>query len=421
MILPVIAGRVRRAFAPTSLGTLLAEYDCVQGADAAVLYDKKPGGGANGVTTGCTYTTGGVKAGATAANFIKTALPWTNVRTIIVALTPISNGLNVFSSQSGAGVTVPLFADFSGSVAQGDLGLRWRDLNTGGFVNARHNVASWPYTFAFTRPSGAVACKQYANGVEASLYDFQSNGNAFAPDANVISFGNNFASTGNSTSLVYGYVLLFSSVLTAAQVAACHAYMMGKVNARGVAATGPVTLSGDLLCLTGNSVTNLINVAEITPTVPFNIIKQGFGGATPSQVILLARQATQPLKRSLATRNYLVLWPTPNIASAQDIDDYVVPYALEMRGLGWKVAVPTCLSYTGGDVLKNQINARYDVLMGGGSPPFNGLIDLRVYPNVSADGAYSNLTHFSDGTHPTATAYTNYIDPGITAGVNALG
>ena len=432
------------SWTPSTPGGLLAEYDFLKGASesSAVLYDRKPSGGANGtVGAGATYSALGLTnvgfGGGT--GFATSGVAGNAVGTVLVYLKPLG-GPDGVASNNGVGVLSPLYLDFVGGppgtpTGYGDVWPRLRDMNVFGVSAAAHvNAPGWPLMVGWTMGNPV---KLYLNGAEPLIYDAPaSNGSDFIPGSSPIDFGGNVNSTGQSAHL-YCYALLFSTVLSAADVRAAYNYMTLKVAKRSVPAGGPVTYTNNFVVFTGNSITNRITLPLSGLNLSFDQLKVGFGGASLQQVILLARQATQPIRRPLSSRNFLILWPFPTGATAADVGNVIVPYAAEMQAAGWTVGVPTCLSYStdgtpsgtiAGDAIKNAANNALAAAAVAPGAPFT-LIDLRVYPDISADGAANNTQWFVDRLHPTISgdantppdAYGTYIQPALAAWINSRG
>lgn len=415
-MLPPSYGFDAPGFNPSSLGNLLAEYDFLQGANPLVLYDKSANAAHGTVVSGVTWSSYGLTT-ASGSKWATTAVNAQTAKTILLYFKPATSGNpSPFANGGSVSALTPLYAELVGTLAYGDIYARMRDLNTGANTAARHNVSQWPYCLGYTL---GTPCKQYANGVEASIYEAQSNVGNYAPNSDNIRLSNNFVNTGSSA-LLYCYALFFSDAKSASDVLRCYNYMKAKVDARSVPAGGPASLTNNYLIFTGNSITVGLTPSSITTSVTFDKMIQGLGGASLSQWVTFAGQTVTPTFRPLATRNYAVIWPTAMVTTTAQVDSTVVPYAALLRSAGWKVAVATSISSTTGDSAKNTVNAYYDTLMAGGTPPFDTLIDLRSITEVSADGAYANTTYFLEGLHLTAAAYA-LVNPAFGTGVDALG
>lgn len=421
--LPLVSENVG-SFTPSELGGLLAEYDMLKGGaeSATILYDRKPGGGANGTVEAlATYSAVGLTTGSgVGARWATTGVAESAVGTLLIYYTPshVSAGPPVFASSDLTGGITPQYLDMSGNVAIGQITPRFRDLVRGtGQVATGMAAPSWPFTLGTTYGN---PMNTSINGVNAVVYDSGTRENGLLTTKSFnVRLGNNFANNGTSPN-VYHYVLIFSGVLTESQVRQCHNYMVSRCSSRGIVVGGPAVLTGNLLTLSGNSITALINENRILPTLPFDKAKAGLSGAGPAQWLALAGQSAVPLRRPNSPRNYAFLWPTA-IGSLADIQQYIPPYSAALKAAGWRPIVATSISASGGyDVTKNQLNSWLDSPQGWVAWA-DALCDFRDILEISADGAFANLTYFLDGIHPTDIAsYRDLIEPRITSVINLM-
>ncbi len=415
-----LGGVAGGSFSPADIGSLLAEYDFLQGADPLVLYDKSSNAAHGTVVSGVSWSSYGLTT-ASGSKWATTGVRVVDVKTIRYYVKPIdTSGPPTFASATTPGTVAPVLSEFIGTLANGDLNPRVRCLDsnadTTANTNARHNAVSWPFAHGYTFGNPV---KQYVDGVESLVYDAQSNASSYTMGTEMLRFANGYNNS-SSAAMLLCYAVLYSDVKTAAQVQLVDSYMAQRVASRGVPAGGPAVLSNDLLVFTGNSITNLMPMTNIVTAHTFDKMKQGLGGASLSQVLSLARQATQPLRRPLATRSYCVFWPSAILTSTADVDNYVTPYAAELKAQGWKVAVPTMLSWSGEGSIKATVNNYLKAVAAAPGAAFS-VIDLTSIAEISADGAYANRTWFRDDIHPADAAYSTYIEPALSAGVDAMG
>lgn len=396
------------AWTPASLGGLLAEYDFLKsGAESAsVLYDRKPGGGADGtVGVGATYSAEGLTTGG-ASGWATTGVAGNAWRTLLVYVKPqASSGVSLVAQASGVGVLTPIYVDAAGTMTEGQVFPRLRDLNTSAVITADISTPSWPFSLAFVLDTPS---RLYLSGVQPTIYDGQNNAGAFVPGTAPVSFGNNFVSTAANTNL-YAYALLFDHALTSEEVQQCHDYVVAACGGRGITAGGPAGLTTNLLGFSGNSLTQALDRTQITPTGTWSRVSSHITGGTPATVVAKATQSLAPLYRPLAAKNYCQIWPSPN-GTAADSYDAAVALSDYLRAAGWKVSLVTAISAgppagtAGYDAVKNTLNALYDgrTYGPGVGTLADVLCDLRPETDLSADGAYLNATYFPDGLHPSA-------------------
>lgn len=416
---------------PSIFGGLLADYDDLKsgGELATVLYDRKPGGGANGtVGVNATYSAQGITTvgagGITASDYCFTSGVASNqVRTVVVRVKPSSGG-GVFASADAAGVNAKVWAEFLGNASIGDLLPTLTD-GLGNHIRARMNANSWPFTLAFTLGDPG---RMYLNGVEAAYYDLQNNFSGLAAGANPVRFATNFVNNGSLGGL-WVRQLLFSTVLTPGQILQCHSYLAGQSANRGITPGGPVSLTGNFLGLVGNSLVNNMVTSQLLTAQAFDKLQASFTGATPSQFLALSGMTIGPLYRPGSARNFVFVWPTATLSGGSDVATYIAPLCKALRAIGFKVLVGTAISHSGFDAIKNAINAALDDKTTGWTSFADALADFRGVTEISADNAFTNPTyyieaptglHLTPGNSGTNTGYGK-VYPVIAAAVDSLG
>lgn len=384
-------------------GLLLAEYDFLEGADPLVVYDVKGSGEINNGRVGAspTWSAQGLTPNAAAQGHIQVGVNLSEAGCILLYMTPqASSGLAFMANHTAGGDLVDFYGDFSGNVPEGQLTPRYRDLlDSGGLIVSDVNAASWPFSIGFQYDNPG---RLYVNGVQPVSYIAADDESAFQSNSRNYSFANNFVSTAGTTS-VHHYALVFARTpkLTDAQVASAHAYMVSKCAGRGIPVGGPAAFTQRIVVLCGNSMVNLMNTDNIPTTQTYSRVKSSLSGAPPSSWVVLGNQAALPLRRPLAPRSVLFVWPTTVLDSVADIPNSVYPFCDAARTAGWKVVIGYALSNSTSDSIKNQVNARLDL---DGASHCDGFADFRAETVLTNDGAFSNTTYFSDGTHLTAGA-----------------
>jgi hypothetical protein len=310
---------------------------------------------------------------------------------MVVCVKPKSeSGTAIAAQDSGPGVLTPMYFDLAGNVPIGQLYPRLRDLNTSGFCSADISATSWPTVLAYTVSD--TESTLYVDGTAATVYDGRSARAAIPFGADNVSFGNNFVSTSTWANL-YCYALFYSTVLTAQQVADATAYCKALVALRGVPLGGPATFTTNLLAFVGNSLTQGLDKAKITPTGTWDRISSHIYGGSPEAVVAKANQSIRPLFRPQAAKNVLQLWPSPN-GTAQQSYDAAVALCGNYRDQGWRVSLVTAISATGYDATKNELNALYEAQ--GYGPSAGSLADalcrVNDLPEADNDGASANTT-----------------------------
>lgn len=413
------------AWTPADLGGLLAEYDFLEGADPAVLYDLSGAGNHGTVGTGGTFSADGFTPGGadfSAVGWATTPIAGEDVGTVLVYFTTVgADGPPVVCQDPNVG-TAQLLVELIGPVAQGRLYPRVRDLTTGAQLAADISAPAWPCSlgFVFDTPS-----RLSINGVEAVIYDAQANGSSYNLGSAPITFGSYYFA-GFAAKHLYCYALIFDRPLTEAEQLQCHQYMAAQCAGRGTAATGPASLTTDLLGFVGNSLTQGLDTAEVTPAGTWSRVSSHIYGGTPANVIAKAVQSLLPLYRPNAARNYVQVWPSPN-GTAADSYAQAVAFCELVRPLGWKVSLVTAISAgppsgsAGYDSEKNALNALYDAETYGPGPGTlaDVLCDLRSVSEASDDDAYLDATYFSDGLHPTSDL-EDLLYPVMTAAFDAI-
>ena len=159
----------------------------------------------------------------------------------------------------------------------------------------------------------------------------------------------------------------------------------------------------------------------------------GFANEGVASIQIPTMIANAPAMDALYTpgiNNVLVVWAGTNdmaIGGATPAATYanLVSYCQARQAVGWKVLVCQMLSRggtnpIGGETMDADKNT-YNALIAAGWPTF-ALGYVTFNANITADGAYSNLTYIlNDLIHPTVLSVNSYVAPAISAAVNSLG
>lgn len=390
---------------PSTPGGLIAEYRFNEGSGTTL--NDITGNGNNGtVVTGATWNSSGLYAGATTGG-VNTSIPWSTVGTIIALVSPntavgATAAGALFDSQS-AGTSGTQHA-FVGDLANGQLWPRLYDTINNVTVSANYSVPTWPVVAGFSG-LGTSTPKIYLNGVEASLYTNQA---ACAQRGNVRIGCNYFDQAGGVT---FHYVMIYSSILSPADMLNAKTYMLNQVASRNITASGPTTLTNGLVTFSGNSIVNLQDLS-VVPTLlgrSASVVKVAISGASPEVVLASFRQGVVPLYRPLAPFNVALGMLTPNATDAAAILSTSMAFGDAAKTAGYRAVLNYPISaYNGWDVLKNTTYTNYDANW---AAHFDARADFRPFPQISADGAYTSTTYFLDQLHPTPLSYDTYIIP----------
>jgi len=211
------------------------------------------------------------------------------------------------------------------------------------------------------------------------------------------------------------YLALYSQPLTQAQVIQNHAAILAYFKANGVdlvnLVSNTTSAQYNVTC-NGNSIYAGANLSPATTPcsslgLPANYVinNTSLFGVTAAAMIQ-GKLTAAGRYFSPYGENVLILTdpsndlctPAPTYTAAQLGGVYASGVALAKAQGYSTVIIPTMLSRTGCDPQKNAIDL---VLRQQAARMGASLLDTAAIPQLGADGAYSNLTYFSDATHPT--------------------
>lgn len=191
------------------------------------------------------------------------------------------------------------------------------------------------------------------------------------------------------------------------------------VSDAGLLTTASVRLGAtgttNILVTDGDSITEY-NVYQplLSLTETFSIQNTAVSGRTLQQMQEAAFTSVDPLYSTKNRYNVDVIFGgTNNFYFSQSLAetyDSLLAYCASRRLAGYKVIVVTMMSRVGtglGGATLDSFKNSYNAIIRARWPEFaDGLADVASNPNLGADGAYANLTYFTDGVHPTTAGYT---------------
>lgn len=311
------------------------------------------------------------------------------------------NNNNNFPNHSGGGnaafsnpgTTVFGTLEIQSAMPADGLGMLTYVLGTAG--NSNYDTVYWNAGL-----SAAMTAQLRSGGVAGGAGVFQLGGSSI--DASY------FGGT------VY-YMLVYSGVLTQAQIAQNFAAVSALIQARqGINLTGPkVSYSaGNQFIADGDSLTQGTNASNPYTTAlslngTWNIGNIGIPGQTIQTMAGQVQNTVIPALAANAPNRVCVVWAGTNDVStgtsAAQTLYYLQSYCNQVRAAGNKVIVCTMISRTGQDTNKNSYNA---LIRANWHAFADGLADLAANANLGADGANTNSTYFgTDHIHLTATGY----------------
>lgn len=232
-------------------------------------------------------------------------------------------------------------------------------------------------------------------------------------------------------------MLLYSTALTASQVAQAHAYLAARAAARGLTpyASG---FTGYRLWAEGDSITAGTTIVT-DPTVTasglyaqsYSTVNRALAGNTIARIAGGIRSRTLQQYSSAATRNVLWLFAGTNDIylgglSAAATFSYLAQTVQYATSVGFKVVVCPMLSRTSSGAAGGDVDARkntYNSLISAAAAGWGSgvrVIPLSALAGLVEDGAYAGA-NFSDGTHPTQAASDGIIAPAFVTEVDAFG
>jgi hypothetical protein len=397
---------------------LVGEFRTLPTETAAALVDYSGKGNNATGTAGTAPTivalTGGVNCGGAGGIVLPAGLNSALTVQMFVSYQPSSNAnaTNTLLQGNGANaISLVLYsstaADSWGSPIAG--GARLRSLSPGNpFKSSSRDVFAGTGVISFLMDTN----DRFFIGTQEANYIQQSNSAGLQTNGQYQLCG----TTNFATSTIY-YVVFYNRVLNTSEIAQNVQFITNAMAARNVASSlFPTDSVNQAVCdgdsLTAGGTTWCTNVGLLTspslavtgistPSVPtYNVADQGVNGGGSVQAQSTANHSVDPLYRSTASNNADVLWIGTNDNNAVLSFPQIRSYCLARRLVGWKCIVGTMISRTGEDSTKNQLNG---LLRAHWSEFADGLADFAANPNLGADGAFSNLTYFSDAIHLTGT------------------
>jgi hypothetical protein len=251
--------------------------------------------------------------------------------------------------------------------------------------------------------------------------------------------GNNGNHYGQNPSYLQGkiyYVVLYSRVLTSAEIASNVQFINNAMAARGLTPSlistvaSPANGATPLLVADGDSITEgagfgvavpYPGILTLTPASTGNISNMGLQGTTMSQLLLNAGVTVDPFYQPTATATDVIWAGTNSIlggVSAALTESQLASYCRARHAIGFKCVVVTMVSRTGFDTGKNA----YNTLIRQHWIEFaDALADVAADPSLGADGASANTIYIqTGGVHPTQNSHYNDITPVIQRAINRL-
>lgn len=439
-VLTASARTVNRPPGPRFGKGLIAWYDFRQGVDATKLYDRNPTFyGNQGVGQ-----QGTLGAGSAAPTWVSTGLQFDGSNDKVTLPAGILSRIKSVQyygtfTGTGSGYNVVLTGDANADVAwiidsldgvYGPVPGIWK----GGVGLA--GLASWDAIPPGANGASGCAWVQdgvsdmyYVNGRPVSRLNGTFDTSTFGRTGTNVVIGLN-PNNGNLTTFkgVLSHLALFDRALTDAEVYENHQFFAADAAARGLAAYANPSVIRQLSVETDSIGTNLSNTITDWPTVMSALLTQTWTitnraeiGNTMGVITNGARHRSIDRFAAGAAKNVPVFHAGTNDffwsnANPTDVFGYLKSVVLESVGLGGKPVVVPMLSRTGYDTPKTAYNA---LITGYAWPAAVALVPASAMPHLVPDGSSTNVTYFSDGTHPTQ-AGANEIAAAVAAVVNAL-
>jgi hypothetical protein len=232
------------------------------------------------------------------------------------------------------------------------------------------------------------------------------------------------------------YALFYSTYLTPQQIAQTTQGLILLLAQRAVSPNGnTITVGASRFVAVGDSITfgstTATNYAQyMTLDGSWNWVNIGLPSAQASDVLDSSNQGIGNTLNnwfsSGDSENVASIWYGTNdisggLTGAQGFANFAAAvrtyrgYLQDQRA--YKIIVVSMLSRVGLDSGKNAFNA---LLRTQWSEFADGFADVAADPNLGADGAYANLTYFTDGVHPTTFAQQHDIAPITQRAINRL-
>jgi lysophospholipase L1-like esterase len=273
----------------------------------------------------------------------------------------------------------------------------------------------------------------YINDQEASSYLAQgtNSGNISGGTFQIGgATGTGLGTGADFTGQIY-YVLIYSTVLTPAQISQNYWAVVGILRNRGVVIPAPViiptsTSTASSLVAEGDSITMTPGQGGVTPWLTtattidtFTKFNLGISGATLASINGYS-QSVDNLYHSKAAHNILVIFAGTNDitggTSVTATHNLLSQYALARKAIGWKIVIVDMLDRTSQDANHDTYNA---LIHQHWREYADANAQVGLDPNLGCDGCSANGTYFQDGIHPTTTGQ-NILAAYIQAAINSI-
>ena len=218
------------------------------------------------------------------------------------------------------------------------------------------------------------------------------------------------------------YAAFYSGILTAGQIVQASTFI-STILANRNTPVGWNPPAGDTLILDGDS--EMSNLAIPSTTVFLSGTSNVWNVAVPGQTSLQQLQA-QPVNAfpmipatGVGGRPFIIFWAGTNDTPGQEVttNSNLAKYCVQAHQKAMKCLVATMLSRTGRDSMKNTLDG---LINSQWSSYADGELNFAVNVNLGADGASTNTTFFTDGTHTTTASKDNIMDRMIHSQINRL-
>lgn len=269
-------------------------------------------------------------------------------------------------------------------------------------------VGSWSASDLYTR--------LWIDGVEVGSLQGALSTTLLSDSIGVLSFQGN----GWRMPATAAYAALYNTGQTPTQIRATIVDVQTLLASRGVTQSNQALIGYEGDSITADQGPSL-NTYPYLLTIPAARLPRNYAvsGSTVADMVTRATNVLPP-NVPVAAKILTVLIGHNDMASGDSAATFFAnlkSYCLARKAEGWVVVVATVLPSTvsGFNVKRNAAN----VLIRADPSFYDALCDFDTNPTIGADAAASNVTYYSDGTHPTQ-AGQNLLAPIMQATINPL-